>query len=297
MDLVSSATVTEDRACIQCGYSLRGLAVSGVCPECATPAARSLLGDLLMHSSRQFVARLALGARLIWWSIALTLMSPLLLLLGTALIAVLRTRFAPGGWFLLPLLIFFLLACIAVTGWWLLSSPDPALPEREGALTARRILRGASAAGVVCLLIAALVAGVSAPGAWGRLSSVASVAARVATGAGLCACVVAFVASLVLVRRIALRLPDPWMHRRAGWLLIVSALIVAGLGVSAALEAISAARSARALGIGPAPITVVVGILQLVFVVMYAGLIDRLKAQLTAALRAVDAVISGEAVP
>jgi hypothetical protein len=156
VDLVSGDTVTEDRACIQCGYSLRGLAVSGVCPECATPAARSLLGDLLMHSSRQFVARLALGARLVWWSLALTLIIPLAMMVVLVLLSGLGMASFLAWFWLVLLLALVLVACAAVTGLWLLSSPDPALQQREGPLTARWTLRGASVAGVVCLLIGML---------------------------------------------------------------------------------------------------------------------------------------------
>ncbi len=297
MDLVSGDTVTEDRACIQCGYSLRGLAVSGVCPECATPAARSLRGDLLMHSSRPFVTRLALGARLVWWSLALTLITPLAMLVVLVLLGTLGMGPLLGWIWLLFFFALVLVACTAVTGWWLLSSPDPALPEREGLLTARWTLRGASAAGVVCLLIGMLAADVAAPSTPGATRSAAAVVAWVAIAAGVCAGVVAFVASLVLVRRLALRLPDPWMHRRAGWVLVVIALIVAAMVASAVLKATAGTGPARAPGLGPAPISIVGGILNIVFVVMYAGLIDRLRTQLTAALRAVDAVIRGEAVP
>ncbi len=58
-------TVAVDQPCIRCGYSLRGLPASGLCPECATPVERSLHGDMLVYSDPAYVNELSLAARLI----------------------------------------------------------------------------------------------------------------------------------------------------------------------------------------------------------------------------------------
>lgn len=50
-------------ACVQCDYNLEGLEISGVCPECGTPIARSASGDLLVFSPRDAVERVSAGVR------------------------------------------------------------------------------------------------------------------------------------------------------------------------------------------------------------------------------------------
>ncbi|MDX9912848.1 MAG: hypothetical protein RBS39_13570 [Phycisphaerales bacterium] len=49
--------------CVSCGYALDGLAPDGICPECATPIARSMQG-FLKGGDPRWVATLHVGARL-----------------------------------------------------------------------------------------------------------------------------------------------------------------------------------------------------------------------------------------
>src|SRR5262245_1427978 len=57
--------IAGDKLCVRCGYALRGLSVTGICPECGTPVDRSLRGDLLEYCDPHYARRLLLGARLI----------------------------------------------------------------------------------------------------------------------------------------------------------------------------------------------------------------------------------------
>jgi len=57
--------VEHDLPCLACGYNLRGLALAGLCPECAAPVTRSRAGNLLKNREPGWVGRVALGLRLV----------------------------------------------------------------------------------------------------------------------------------------------------------------------------------------------------------------------------------------
>ena len=54
----------EDTPCRRCGYNLRGLATTGLCPECGTAIALSLVGNLLKQAGPDWVERLRFGTAL-----------------------------------------------------------------------------------------------------------------------------------------------------------------------------------------------------------------------------------------
>jgi hypothetical protein len=57
--------VLNDLPCRTCGYNLRTLSVEKICPECATPVAASLKGDLISGCDPGWLAELGRGARLV----------------------------------------------------------------------------------------------------------------------------------------------------------------------------------------------------------------------------------------
>jgi len=63
--LLSNKEITEDMLCPRCGYNLRGLKMSGRCPECGEPISLKLRGDEFMLSPGPTLSRLHLGAWLI----------------------------------------------------------------------------------------------------------------------------------------------------------------------------------------------------------------------------------------
>ena len=63
--------VQDDVACLRCGQTLRGLPLRGFCPECATPVAASVQGDLLRHTPPEWIGKIANGAN--WYLAALVI--------------------------------------------------------------------------------------------------------------------------------------------------------------------------------------------------------------------------------
>jgi hypothetical protein len=126
----------EDVRCISCGYNLRLLEKDGRCPECGTPVERSLHGDALLYSSPGYLRRLRQGVQLIYWGliarIAVGLVSA-----GIAFVhGVLLGMGGTGDAIHVMLLALLIIADVAISvavivGWWLLSTPDPAVPPED----------------------------------------------------------------------------------------------------------------------------------------------------------------------
>jgi hypothetical protein len=69
-NLDASAQIIEaDTPCRCCGYSLRSLRLDGICPECGTPAEKSLGPEVLFRSDPVWVQRRAAAMRAILWGI------------------------------------------------------------------------------------------------------------------------------------------------------------------------------------------------------------------------------------
>ena len=84
--------VETEIACTRCGYSLRGLATTGRCPECGWSVEASLQGGLLRFAGPEYLASLVLGARIVIFTNIANLAAGLLLT-GAAIVAI----FAMGG--------------------------------------------------------------------------------------------------------------------------------------------------------------------------------------------------------
>lgn len=130
---------TEDVHCINCGYNLHRLEKDGRCPECGTPIERSMRGNVLVYSSPEFLRRLRLGIQIIFWGlIGRAAILALGIVGGIAMAIVMATR----GWGSMGegiavlvqialIAIDVLVGAAIVLGWWLLSTPDPAIPQED----------------------------------------------------------------------------------------------------------------------------------------------------------------------
>jgi hypothetical protein len=259
------AVVPGDRPCLVCGYNIRDLPINSVCPECGTPLARSLRGNLLRYSAPDYLATLHRGALLAELALAIYPLGALAV--GAALIfgavrgrpSTLQTAgasiwaFIQAGASLLSLL-----------GWWQLTAPDPAFVGKDTGMHARSLLRVAIlvAAAALCVQLPFTLGGESPaaffPNLGGPAPSVAGIAMLVTmllTMAAGIAGIVQFFASMQYVRALARRIPDPDLGARAKrfmWLGPVLAIV-----------------GACVLYIGP-----------IVAFIMYVRLLDRLRVHL-----------------
>jgi hypothetical protein len=63
----------HDLSCARCGYNLRGLHVSGVCPECGETVETSLKGNLLRHADSHWLRTVTRGMAWTTWSLRIVI--------------------------------------------------------------------------------------------------------------------------------------------------------------------------------------------------------------------------------
>jgi len=231
--------VEHDAGCARCGYNLRGLQVTGKCPECDWTIEASLQGGLLRFAGPEYLSSLALGAKIV---IILNIANAALGLVAVGIVATVAlmsgsiqtTPGAPAP--AVPLLglieasatgLAVLATSVSLIGYWLLTTPDPALSLAEQPRAARRVVRAAVAAVVIIQAMGMVVAFMTprlATGAAGPMNT--SQALQIAAGGlgvlGTIAGAVQFFAMMLYARWLAQRVPDSAMVERTKtymWLL------------------------------------------------------------------------------
>jgi hypothetical protein len=136
----------DDLPCRSCGYNLRTLATSAVCPECATPIAASLRSELLREADPNWLWHMHSGCKLLYWGIWGTWFS---YVFSRAF------RLALIGTFAIPA------AAAEAVGTWMLATPDPSGIGEERYGQPRVWARGLG----VVQFAATLIANLSAPAA------------------------------------------------------------------------------------------------------------------------------------
>ncbi len=183
----TSPTLTADLICARCGYNLRGLPADGRCPECFTPVARSVHGNLLRFADPAWVDTLRRGT-LIWlWSMLVALVA----YGGGAVLA----GFAGPG--VIKNILSVIAAAVTLWAIILVTAPEPMIAAEDDPVTLRRFARWAaivSFAGEASQLVQ-------------QVSPVASwffVVVAIVIFVGIAASVAQF----LYLRRLALRVPD-----------------------------------------------------------------------------------------
>lgn len=223
-----------DATCVICGYSLTGLPAEGRCPECGTPVEQSFRGSLLEHASPEYLARLHKGVFLILAAIIVSILA-MFLNVGLSLATggggkVLGLTFAGVG---------FVTAAMSLIGWWLFSAVDPGYTGREQGTTARSVVRAMVIVIAVWQVVSFAYALVSTPSTAAGVA-VDYLAFGIQVVAAL-ASVIHFFASMLYVRWLAPRIPNPKAFRRAktlmwlGPLLMTVGILLIGLGPLIAL--------------------------------------------------------------
>jgi hypothetical protein len=255
--------VLDDRPCLTCGYNLRSLPTSGKCPECAAPVERSLRGLLLRYSSPTYLARLRRGILLVEVTIGLQILYRIaMVIVGFAIaiyslgssfammrgsgpmpIATIKSNLAIER---VTLLVTAALEALGLVGWWLFTTPDEAIAQRDPAYHWRRLLRWflaisafTTATSLLLTFVPAIMTEINA--ASGGPFSLPRITGRLVlkmmSGAAF---LMGFISTMMYMTQLARRVPDMGLKKRAdiySWLLPVIFIVgfpLLGLGPIAA---------------------------------------------------------------
>lgn len=215
--------LTDDRACMQCGYNLKGLPLSGNCPECARAVEDSLRGVFLQYASDRYLKTTLSG-------LSLVLNGILVMIVVNVAGAVTSSAFASSGVELVMSAIGMVPSVMLVLGYWRYTAPDPQFTGQEPPNAARKVMRIAvcvQAGGTFFMFLSGLltltVVG-NQPTAGSSIASLLFGVTMLVGIVGLAAWLVQFFATMRYTRWMASRVPDALIIRRTKtymWLLPV----------------------------------------------------------------------------
>jgi hypothetical protein len=216
--------VEIDRPCVGCSYNLRGLPVTGNCPECGQPVQFSLRGILLQFASPDYLATIRSGVSLVLNGILVYIVLTLVTIFGAvAVSAGLGAPVSSGSSFEIVMsLVQLIPTAMIMLGYWKFTQPDPGFVGIEKPDSARSIVRIAVViqAEFQVLHVLMTVIGGAMPGAALAVGIFAILFAIVS----VVAWAVQFFAMMRYLKWLAARLPDTFIINRAGtymWLLPV----------------------------------------------------------------------------
>ncbi len=209
--------VTDEIGCIRCGYSLLGLPLTGVCPECSTPVEKSCRGDLLRYSDPLYVRSLYVGSLCVVVCILLLV----LVFIGSIVLGVLApianlSLSATSALTFLSQIVTVLVSLGMAYGWWRLSERNPAAIDSSRDSTARMFVRVTAAvnAGFTLLqFILEMVLGFSAYSSTSGFGMM-SLYMLLSLG-GIVVFAVAFFSQMKYLQWLGPKIPDPWVTKRA----------------------------------------------------------------------------------
>ncbi len=143
--------ITKDTPCVTCNYNLRGLRLSGYCPECNTPVGKSRHGLTLQYADARWLKRICLGLKLLLWGFALLVAAFAMILAALLSASSVPSRWwqpataFSAGWPVVTAFVILNLFCVYwVVAFILLTTQEPRLRFEESAYSCRRLLRFSS---------------------------------------------------------------------------------------------------------------------------------------------------------
>lgn len=220
--------VENDRLCLQCEYNLRGLGVDHLCPECGAPVARSLQWTgLLMDAPASYLARLHRGTLLVLCGLVAPFAPMLAMIASLPLLFFFSPPSAALNWVSMATLP--AASLLLVVGWSMLAAQEPGRTPTAPMRSTKRLLRILGVGLVLCVMPSLLA---SVWTAWrGGQPWVGFLRAGL-TVLWYALLLGHMVAALALLRRLALRVPNPGLARyalRLTWLVPLLATLGACL--------------------------------------------------------------------
>ncbi len=157
-ELDGPLAIELDLPCSRCGYILRGLKTDALCPECSAPAARSVIDNTLRTRDPRYTRALNLGAIIASIALFSQLVCATAVALPLIFFALFWSSGPPPDWFQsIAWFTFFILPGFAagggLFGWFLLTTPDPALVGTPADPSWRRSLRIVITVECACWLV------------------------------------------------------------------------------------------------------------------------------------------------
>lgn len=211
--------IDRDRPCAGCGYNVRGLKISGVCPECGLPIrSTSNIDDPLSSMPLEVIRKFRLGS---WAASACVIaMAAVMMVSGV------------GGWLMLE----FKLALIGIAGAWVVSVflLTPSLTQRQATVrgfTSRSRLRTAARWLQPGWIVAAVASALAFAIPAAQATAVSML--NTLTTAGVLAGLAGFVTVGILLERLSEWVRDAFAEKCFNWAIWFIPITTGGLFIDA----------------------------------------------------------------
>ena len=145
------------RACVKCGYSITGLFTNGHCPECGTPVAESLRGDLLQHAGKDYLRTILTGHSWVLNGVLAIIVVQVATMLGSITAAMRGATTPPREFTAILSLVGLAVSVWIFLGYVKLTEPDPQFTGLERPDTARQLVRLSAIVTIIVGVIASVL--------------------------------------------------------------------------------------------------------------------------------------------
>jgi len=231
--------------CAGCGYELVGLDPDSLCPECGRAVDDSLRGLYLVYRPMGYVKSLHRGLGMVRLGILLNVVFTIVWFIAAAALgAAASGPISVVG--AIALVISLAIQVMALVGWIWFTARDPSDPLEDRSANSRRLVR-IGAIGLLVMVGVQLVFSLLVPSqtmAPATGGAVPAMVALLALFVGLANVVLVgllFFASMVYIRRLGARIPDPKVHRLAKSRMISVPIITVAVPILAVIAGVAIA--------------------------------------------------------